>query len=70
MDDDYIYGFEILVDGEWKLPAGARIDGEEIVLTGGDERPISGVRYGFFNYGKVNVYNKIGMPLVQFKKTL
>ena len=68
MDDDYIYGFEILVDGEWKLPVGARIDGEDIVLMSGGGSPISGVRYGFFNYGKVNVYNKIGMPLVQFKK--
>ena len=61
---DHIYGLEVRKeDGKWYVPK-AHIDKETIVIEDADE--IKWVRYGFFNYGKVNVYNKKGLPLRQF----
>ena len=32
------------------------------------EQPVEGIRYGFFNYGKVNLYNAAGLPLCPFQR--
>ena len=65
-DEEHIYGFEVCVgEDEWIVPD-AVIDGETVVLTARDD--ISGVRYGFFNYGKVSLYNEKGYPLAPFRK--
>jgi len=64
-DEDHIYGFEVMIaPDEWIVPD-AGIDGEKVVLTARDR--ISGVRYGFFNYGKVSLYNGKGYPLAPFR---
>ena len=62
---NHIYGLEVSLDGEtWYIPD-AHIEGDTIVIK--DDRSIDEVRYGFFNYGKVNVYNNAGIPLRPFR---
>ncbi|MGN0437660.1 MAG: sialate O-acetylesterase [Lachnospiraceae bacterium] len=59
-------GFEISDDGNEWYGARAYINGENIyVWKDGMEHPAY-VRYGYFNYGKVNVYNGAGLPLAPF----
>ena len=62
----HIYGFEIKTDGDELAVPESRIEGDTIVLTSADGKPITYVQYGFFNYGKVNVYNAKNMPLAPF----
>ena len=60
----HIYGFEICGEnGDWYQPE-VKIEGERLIIL--EKEKITGVRYGFFNYGKVNVYNSKGLPLKQF----
>ncbi|MBQ1722047.1 MAG: hypothetical protein II020_09005, partial [Lachnospiraceae bacterium] len=80
-----IFGFEVLVENEsaftsdvqgdsfceklvWKVPDEVILDGNSIVVK--DSKEIFGVSYGFFNYGKVNLYNREGLPLSQFRVSL
>lgn len=64
--NEHVYGLEILTEeGEWVIPQSVRIDWKWIHIK--DTRGVYGVRYGFFNYGKVNIYNSDGMPLVQIR---
>ena len=58
-------GFELSQDGKAWTPAKARIDGEVIYLQADVEKDCY-VRYGYFNYGKVNVYNAEELPLAPF----
>ena len=65
-DEEHIFGFEVrIAPEEWIVPD-ARIEGETVVLTARDD--ISEVRYGFFNYGKVSLYNGKGYPLAPFRQ--
>ncbi|MBQ2053801.1 MAG: hypothetical protein II492_02315, partial [Eubacterium sp.] len=81
----HIFGFEVLVENEsaftsdvqgdsfceklvWKVPDEVILDGNSIVVK--DSKEIFGVSYGFFNYGKVNLYNREGLPLSQFRVSL
>lgn len=58
-------GFEGSEDENDWFPLSAEIDGETIRIQT-DNRKISYLRYGYFNYGKVNVYNQAGIPLAPF----
>ena len=58
-------GFEGSEDENDWFPLSAEIDGETIRIQT-DNRKISYMRYGYFNYGKVNVYNQAGIPLAPF----
>ena len=49
----------------WMVPQKAEIDKEKIVIY--EEREVSAVRYAFFDYGKVNIYNNRHMPLAPFR---
>lgn len=60
----HIYGFEVSTDGENYYVPESTVEGEHILLK--DTNSVKFIRYGFFNYGKVNVYNKKGMPLRPF----
>ena len=72
---EHIYGFEVSSDGERWIVPDAAIRGENILLNINPEKLSSAgitsisdirfIRYGFFNYGKVNLYNGKGMPLRQ-----
>ena len=65
-ESGHVYGFEILLeDGSWVLPQSVKLYPERIDVE--DDRLIYGVSYGFFNYGKVNVYNSLGLPLEQIR---
>ena len=65
-DEEHIFGFEVCTAaGEWMVPD-VWIDGETLVLTARDD--ISEIRYAFFNYGKVSLYNGEGYPLAPFRK--
>ena len=64
-----IFGFEVLVkdsdtEEKWIVPDEIRIVQDNIIIR--SSKQILGVRYAFFNYGKVNIYSKNGMPLTQF----
>lgn len=58
-------GFEGSENGKDWFPLPAEIDGETICVRT-DDRQIQYLRYGYFNYGKVNVYNQAGIPLAPF----
>lgn len=64
-NEDAPVGFEGSEDGEAWTAIPAVIDGETIRLITGD-RNCRYLRYGYFNYGKVNVYNQAGLPLAPF----
>lgn len=61
-------GFEISGNGEDWLPASAVIRKEQIIVWNGKIAEPAYVRYGYFNYGKVNVYNGAGLPLAPFSE--
>ncbi|MCR5291551.1 MAG: sialate O-acetylesterase [Eubacterium sp.] len=71
----HIYGFEIAVsnpDGTdaispviWKVPDRISINRDTVIIYESGE--IREVRYGFFDYGKVNVYNARCVPLAPFR---
>lgn len=65
---EHIYGLEISDNSEQFYVPESHIDGETIVIKNAANAKI--VRYGFFNYGKVNVYNGKGMPLRPFSYEL
>lgn len=61
-------GFEVSADGmEW-LPACAVIKKEQMIVWNDKISEPAYVRYGYFNYGKVNVYNRAGLPLAPFNE--
>ena len=63
----HLYGFEVVCQGagsEESVIPEAVIQGDEIVLNLPDGAAV--VRYAFFNYGKVNIYNGKDMPLRPF----
>lgn len=63
-------GFEVSDDGKKWYGARAFINGENIyVWKSGMDHPAY-VRYGYFNYGKVNVYNGAGLPLAPFSEDI
>ena len=67
-ETEHLFGFEISSDFEtWKVPA-SYINGEQIIIE--IDEDTKELRYGFFNYGKVNVYNAIGGTLRQFRVKL
>ena len=62
--EGYIYGLEASTDGEeWFVPE-ARIVDDKIEIA--DSLKVCYVRYGFFNYGRVNIYNAKDRPLMPF----
>ena len=62
--DTHVYGFEICSEaGKWYQPK-VCIEGDRLIIK--EKEKVTGVRYGFFNYGKVNLYNSKGLPLKQF----
>lgn len=62
--DTHVYGFEICSEvGMWYQPK-VCIEGDRLIIK--EKEKVTGVRYGFFNYGKVNLYNSKGLPLKQF----
>lgn len=65
LDPQHIYGFEVRLSGrdDWVVPT-ARIEGDTVILSA--DGTIEEVRYGFFNYGKVNLYNGYDYPLAPF----
>ncbi len=64
-NSEHIFGFEISSDLEnWSVPR-TYINGEHVVV---EIKPdTTELRYGFFNYGKVNLYNAKGYTLRQFR---
>ncbi|MBP3234480.1 MAG: hypothetical protein J6M65_08670 [Eubacterium sp.] len=67
-EEGHLYGFEIVLEGGKSMIPEAVIDGENIVIRSREDA-IS-LSYAHFNYGKVNIYNKRGMPLRPFKVLL
>ncbi len=61
---EHIFGFEAGPDDESFSVPDCVIEGDHIRLK--DAAGIRLIRYGFFNYGKVNLYNGRGMPLRPF----
>ena len=62
---EHIYGFEIRVKcTEDYHPADASISGDAVIIKTSEE--VSELRYGFFNYGKVNLYNDRMLPVRPF----
>lgn len=62
---EHIYGFEIRVKcTEDYHPADASISGDAVIIKTTEE--VSELRYGFFNYGKVNLYNDRMLPVRPF----
>ena len=59
-------GFELSENGMDWYPACAVIQGEQITVWNEKTASPVYVRYGYFNYGKVNVYNGAGLPLAPF----
>lgn len=59
-------GFELSENGTDWYPACAVIQGEQITVWNEKAACPEYVRYGYFNYGKVNVYNGAGLPLAPF----
>ena len=64
---EHIYGFEICPKGsdEWSVPSKVGIEGDKVVISTSEK--LGGIRYGFFDYGKVNLYNKDMMPARPFE---
>lgn len=68
-EEGHVFGFEIMLeDGTWVEPQSVKLYPERIDIE--DERLIFGVSYGFFNYGKVNIYNSQGLPLEQIRSLI
>lgn len=62
----HIYGFEVRLAGrEDYLVPEAKIEGDTVILQA--DGPIEEIRYGFFDYGKVNLYNAAGLPVAPFR---
>lgn len=59
-------GFELSGDGQLWYPAKGRIKGEQIEVWSEQVKVPEFIRYGYFNYGKVNIYNRVGLPLAPF----
>lgn len=64
--EDMPVGFEISEDGTDWYAANSVIKGEQITVWSEKTAYPAYVRYGYFNYGKVNVYNRAGLPLAPF----
>ncbi|MCR5147722.1 MAG: hypothetical protein K6C35_02015 [Eubacterium sp.] len=67
-EQDHIFGFEIKYDEDWHVPGKCYIEGDCIIIE--TDRKIDAIRYAFFNYGKVNLYNDKGMPVKPFETAL
>ena len=63
-------GFELSENGTDWYPASAVIRGEQIIVWNERTPHPAFVRYGYFNYGKVNVYNRAALPLASFCEQL
>jgi len=63
-----IYGFEISSDGKDFYVPTIEVKGDHLILSGRAGENITDVRYGWFNYGVVNVYSGKGIPLMPFWK--
>ncbi len=63
-------GFELSQNGTDWYPASAVIRGEQIIVWSERTPRPAFVRYGYFNYGKVNVYNRAALPLAPFCEQL
>ena len=64
--DGELLGFEISSGGDHFVQADARIEGENIVVFSDEIQNPCVVRYAWTNFGKVNVYNRAGLPLASF----
>lgn len=60
-----VVGFEIAGSDRKFIPAAARIDGENVVVTGGIQRPRY-VRYGWSSVVPGSLYNAAGLPMSTF----
>lgn len=65
--DTNIYGFEVITGEGKRISPHGYTDGDRIVLE--VEDTVTEISYGFFNYGRVNVYNAKHLPLRQFRIT-
>lgn len=63
-----ILGFEISNNGRDFYKPDISVEDDQLILKGHENMPITDARYGWFNYGVVNVYNSDGMPLMPFWK--
>ena len=52
----------------WRVPKRVEIDRNRIVIC--EESEVISVRYAFFDYGKVNIYNNRHIPLAPFRKAV
>lgn len=66
LSSDKIFGFEISGDGKVFYPANVLVVGEKIKISSEKvSRPVA-LRYGYTDFGVVNVYNAAGLPLAPF----
>ena len=62
-----IFGFELSGDGEAFFPAKVLVVGNKLKISSDNVAVPKEVRYGFMDYGVVNVYNAAGLPLEPFR---
>lgn len=62
-------GFEVLVNGEWLKPSGAKIENGKVVLYSPNAYSIDGVRYLWKSWAQPDVwiFDSNGLPAVSFK---
>lgn len=64
---DTIKGFAVAGEDRQFLPAEARIDGDTVVVAGGQVKAVVAVRYGWADNPECNLFNKAGLPAVPFR---
>ena len=63
---DKIYGIEVTdSSGEYYSPK-ISFTNNKLKLIGREGEQITGIRYGWFNYGVMNLYSKAGLPVMPF----
>lgn len=70
LDSDILYGFEISNNERDFYAPQISVEGDTLILSGDEGCQITDVRYGWFNYGVVNLYSGKGIPLMPFWKKI
>jgi len=68
--DNELKGFEIKVDGEWKLPESMKLSGDDsVIVFAKKDEVIEGVRYAWKSWvgDDVCLYNEVGYPAFCFQ---